>query len=91
MEELDKLEVLEGWLQHGVWFVEFGDGVRLTGVSIKIQPSGHLAILKGITAEGPKVAFLQLPTIDKLRRKLSAGNGLESIRWRADKFALDKK
>lgn len=90
MSDLDKLQVLEDWLTQGVWFEDFGTEIRLVGITIKVQPGGHLAVLRGITSEGPKVAFLQVAQIDRIRTMLRDGGSNGCVRWREDKFALDK-
>ena len=90
MAALDKLKVLEDWLLGGVWFEDLGTEFRLVGITIKIQPGGHLAILKAVTAEGPRVAFLQLRDIDRLRTLLRDAGGRDCLRWREDKYKLDK-
>ncbi len=66
-EELDKLRVLDDFLQNQIWFTDVGALRRLTGVTIKVEPSGYLAVIKAVTAEGPEVAFMGFSQIDKLR------------------------
>lgn len=89
MADLDKLMVLEDFLRQGVWFLDWLGGARLTGITIKVEPAGKLVILKAITAEGPKVAFVGAGTLDAFRRKVTNREERESINWRVDQFALD--
>lgn len=90
MSELDKLVVLEEFLRNRIWFCDFGANVRLVGMSIKIEPNGLFVILKAITAEGPVVAFTGATDLDGLRRKLQSPEGRSKLKWREDRFALDK-
>lgn len=90
MSELDKLLVLEEFYAQQIWFLDFGGNRRLMGVSIKVDPSGILAILKAISPEGPQVAFVGASTFDQVRRKLSGTESRNTIKWRADQFALDR-
>lgn len=91
MDKLDKLVTLDEFFQQKVWFLDFGPTIRLVGVTIKVEPTGYLAILRAITAEGPKVAFLGKKGLDKLRTALLDESGRDAIRWRDDKYKLDKK
>jgi len=50
-----------------------------------------LGILKVVTAEGPKVAFIQAEDLEKLYRELQRCEGFDQVRWKPDKFALDKR
>lgn len=86
----DKLLVLEEFYATKVWFLNWPNGIRVTAISLKIQPGSILAILKAISAEGPMVAFAQVKSLDELRRKLSDPQGISSIKWRPDQYGLDK-
>ena len=89
-QELDKLQVLEEFLARGMWFLELGEGVRVSGATIKVEPSGYLLVLKARSAEGPKVAFVGAGTLDGMRRKLVSGAQQGTLAWRVDQFALDR-
>ena len=90
LEGPDKLLVVEEFFAQKIWFLDVGEGVRVCGASIKVEPSGYLLVLKGRSAEGPKVTFIGAGTIEGIRRKLlnSAENG--GPEWRVDKFAFDR-
>jgi hypothetical protein len=83
----DRLAVLEHWLVHGVWVDQQIDGIRLVGLNIKVTPQNIFCILKGVSAEGPKVAFYTPQGVDGLRRVLQDPAGRDSLRWRDDQFA----
>jgi len=89
--EIDKLAEVDYFFANKVWFLDFGDPVRLVGLNLKMQPGSVFCILKGITAEGPVVAFYGKESLEKLWRGLSDKNARLSLPWRADKFAFDKK
>lgn len=90
-EGLRKLETVEEFFLRGVWFLEFDIECRLTAVSIKCTPTGKLAILKAITAEGPQVAFCGADEFAGLWRKLNSAEGRSKLKWKPDCYALDKK
>lgn len=90
MSSLDKLEVLEDFFTQPVWFLEFGEGRRLVGITVKVEPQGYLAVLKCISPEGPQVAFVGSSSLDGVRRKLRDAAHRGEIRWRDDKYKLDK-
>lgn len=87
---VDKLASIEEFMTRKIWFADNLGVRRLTGFSVKVEPNGFLAILKGISAEGPVVAFMSVPSLEKLFRSLTTTEGLEALKWRPDKFALDK-
>jgi hypothetical protein len=78
------------WFRNGLWFASWSNGERLVGLTIKVEPTGYLAILKFITAEGPKVGFYSSKTLEGVFRGLSSDKGREAVRLREDKYALDK-
>lgn len=88
-DELDKLLVLEEFYAQKIWFLDFGDGRRLHGASIKIEASGYLLILKARSSEGPVVAFVGAGSLSKIRSKLLGFEGNGTLKWRADQYALD--
>ncbi len=85
-----KIRTLEDFYARAVWFLEFETGARVSGLTIKCEPTGYLAIIKAITAEGPKVAFLGARTLDKIRTVLSSPEGREKLKWRVDQYTLDR-
>ena len=80
---------MEEILQYKVWFYEFGEPIRLTGISIKLDAQGLLCILRARTAEGPKVAFVGARGFWALVIKLRDPKAREAISWRFDAYALD--
>lgn len=88
---VDKLRNLEEFFATRMWFTEFEEPIRLTGVSIKVEPTGYLVILKGITAEGPRVAFVGVKQLDLFRRIMLGQVDHKVIKWRLDRFAIDEK
>lgn len=74
-----------------LWYVDWQNGERLIGCSLKVEPTGYLAILKFISAEGPKVGFCGGKTIEGVFRTLSSDAGRKAIKLREDQYALDKK
>ena len=90
MSEHYKFDVLEEFYARKVWFLDIGDGKRMSGLTIKCEPTGYLAILKAISAEGPKVAFLGANTLDKIRTVLCSPKGLAELKWRDDQYRLDR-
>ena len=56
-KDLTNDQIIDEFFKNGLWFVDWPKPIRLTGVSVKVEPTGYLVILKGITAEGPVVAF----------------------------------
>ena len=91
MAELDKLSAMTGFLKQGLWFLGQTQGFRIMGLNIKVEPGGLLGILKVVTAEGPKVAFIQAEDLEKLYRELQRCEDFDQVRWKPDKFALDKR
>lgn len=86
------MDVLLGeWFAQKAWFVEWSNGYRCTGITIKVDPGGVLGVVKAISAEGPMVAFVGAPTIDSLWRKLRDGGVRSGLKWRPDQYRLDKK
>lgn len=90
MDKLDKLLVLEEFFARKMWFLDLGDGRRVSGASIKVEPSGYLLVLKARSAEGPQVAFVGASSISGIRSKLLASGLTETLKWRIDQFALDR-
>lgn len=88
--ELDKLVVLEEFFAQKLWFLELGDGRRVSGASIKIEASGYLLIIKARSAEGPQVAFVGAGSLTGIRSKLLLAENGSSLKWRADQYALDR-
>lgn len=85
------MDVLLGeYFSNKVWFTDFPGAVRLVGISIKVEPGGCLGVLKAVSAEGPKVAFLGASSIDSLWRKLRDPSGRAALQWREDKYRFDK-
>ena len=91
MTGLDKLQIIEDFFKQTIWFQECGEGVRLVGASLKIEPTGMLLILRGISAEGPLVAFVGGRGLEEIWRKVNTSEKCKSLKWRTDHFALDKK
>jgi hypothetical protein len=89
MSELDKGVVIDDILLRRIYFYEWNQSVRLASISIKVDPTGVLAILKGITAEGPVVAFKGSTGIYKLCMQLRDKGVRETIKWRRDDYAID--
>jgi hypothetical protein len=58
-------------------------------VKIKVEPTGLLLILTGITAEGPVVGFIGAQTLKQLSDKLYSDESRNSVKWRADHYAID--
>lgn len=79
------------WFRNNLWFVDWPGGERLVGLTIKVEPTGYLLILRFISAEGPKVGFYGCQSLEKAFRALSSSTAREAIRLRPDKYALDKK
>lgn len=88
---VDKMLAVEEFFKQALWFLDRTIDQRLLGLTIKVEPTGYLAIFRAITAEGPVVAFYQAQTLDEIRCRLVNNGGLESLKWRTDKYALDGK
>lgn len=84
-----KLLILEEFFKHKIWFLDFGPEVRLVGCSLKIEATGLLLILRGVSAEGPVVAFSQETELDGFRKRCLALGGKPALKWRADQYRLD--
>jgi hypothetical protein len=87
---LDKFTRADDLFTRGVWVQEWPGGVRLQGVSIKVKWGEYLVILKGVSAEGPMVAFMGASSLLKLVDSLGTPQGRDAVRWRPDKFRLDE-
>lgn len=88
-DELDKLLVLEEFYGQKLWFLDLGGDQRVYAASIKVEPSGYLLILRARSAEGPQVAFVGARSLSEIRRKVLGFEGNSTLKWQADKFALD--
>ena len=86
----DKLLAFDDLCRGKLWFQGMDQGLRIMGVSIKVEAKGYLVVVKAITAEGPKVAFIGCGTMERVYRELQAIDSLPPDKWRQDKFALDK-
>jgi len=91
MAELDKLGLVNEWFTYSMWISDWTPVSRLVGCSLKVETSGYLAILKGISAEGPMVAFVGEKSLVKLFEKLRSAKVRENLVWRPDIYAFDKK
>lgn len=80
---------VDGWYRSGAWLADWGAGVRVIEIRLKITPTGGLAIVKGISAEGPVVTFYGGPGPGKVLRDLQSALVREGLKWRGDKYALD--
>jgi len=89
MDEVQYDIIFDEFFTRNVWLLEWEDGIRLTGLSLKCEFTGYLAVLRGISAEGPKVAFLSKPTLKQVYSNLKSKNGRGAVRWRPDRFKLD--
>lgn len=87
---LDKLLVLEEFFAQKIWFLDVGEGVRICGATIKVEPSGYLLVLKGRSSEGPKVSFVGAGSLSGIRSKLLANALNGGVKWRVDQYALDR-
>lgn len=85
-----KLELFDDLCRGPLWFSGQEEGFRLVGASLKIEPTGYLVILRAITAEGPRVAFVGAGTLEQVYRALKDLNSLPLEKWKVDRFALDK-
>jgi hypothetical protein len=90
MTELGKLGVLEEFFAQQIWFLDVGVGRRVIGLTIKVEPTGYLAVIKAIGTGGPEVSFAGSQTLDGIRTKLSHSGGGLDLAWRQDKYRLDK-
>lgn len=86
-----KLHAVDDYFKHTVWFEDFGGDVRVHSISIKVDGGGILAVLKGVSAEGPKVTFRQASSFEGLYRDLQRLGKDRDARWRDDKYKLDRK
>lgn len=87
---MEKIQHLSYTLKQRLWLSDLGGDARVTGVSVKVSPSGLLMVIKAVSAEGPKVAFVGASDFGDLLQK---GNDLcngGQLRWKEDRFALDK-
>lgn len=87
---VDKLVLMDEYLLQGLWREKFDEIARLVGVTIKVEPLGYLAVFKATGAEGPVVAFKTFRSLEEIYRSLKSTEGRASLRWRPDKFMLDK-
>lgn len=87
---LDKLRVVEDFFAQGLWLIDVEKGPRIIGMSIKVSPSGMLAVVKAVSSEGPMVTFVGAPTLEGLYRKLQTTLASNAVKWRPDQFALDR-
>lgn len=90
-KELTRDQLVDEFFKTSLWFVEWPSPIRLTGVTVKIEPTGYLLILKGITAEGPVVAFKGARSLWGACTDLRTKDTRYNITWRPDKYALDEK
>lgn len=90
MSDLGKLGVLEEFMRQRLWFIDVGQERRVVGMSIKIEPTGYLAVVKTISAEGPEVCFVGTKTLDGIRRNLLDRSERDTRKWREDKYRVDK-
>lgn len=86
----EKIDIVEHFFSHAVWIMEFSDSVRLIGITIKVEPSGYLAVMKGLRGDGPIVGFIGARSLVGLYRDIQAKAANGGIKWRPDQFALDK-
>lgn len=86
---MDKLSIVNEWLTRSLWIEGIGQHKKLTGVSIKVQPTGLLMILKAISPEGPVIAFVGGSSLEDIMRKVKATIADGGVRWREDRFAFD--
>jgi hypothetical protein len=85
---VDKLQSVDEFFRTKAWFLQWQDGIRMTGYTLKIEPTGYLLVIKAISPEGPLVGFYGCETLEKLYRFLQNGTEGEGVRFRPDKFAL---
>jgi hypothetical protein len=83
---VDKLQAVDEFLKNGAWFLEFGGDKRVRGMTLKIEPTGYLLVLKVATPEGPQVAFYGCETLEKLYRFLQNGTENGSLKFREDRY-----
>lgn len=91
MSNIGKLGVLEEFFVQRLWFLNVGQDRRIIGCSIKVEPTGYLAVLKAITPAGRQVTFVGSKTLDGVRRHLEDPQKLGKQVWRDDLFGFDKK
>lgn len=83
------LEKLDYDLTMGLWLQEWPGISRLTEIKIRFQVSNVLMILKGISSEGPKIAFVGGASLSAVCHKVRSIPGRKELKWRFDQYALD--
>lgn len=87
----DKLVLFDDLCRGPLWLAGQELGLRVMGVSIKVEPTGYLVVFRAVTAEGPRVAFVGCGTLQQVYRALQDVGSVPLSKWREDKYALDKK
>lgn len=85
---LDQLGLLDEELKLKIWFRGAEAGLRVTGVTLKCEPTGVLVIVKAISAEGPVITFRGCKGLGQVRAELAGLDSIPSGKWRPDNFAL---
>lgn len=88
---VDKMLAFDDLCRTNLWLQGMDQGLRIMGVTIKVESTGYLVVVKAISAEGPKVAFVGCKGIEQVYRELQQVASLPPKKWREDVFALDKK
>lgn len=86
----DKLQLFDDFCRGPLWLMGAGTGSRIMGVSLKVEPTGYLLIIRAVTAEGPKVAFVGCATMEKVYRRLKDIDSLPLSKWKEDRYAFDR-
>jgi len=87
---VDKMQAFDDFRKGKLWFLGMEQGLRVVGVTIKVEPGGYLVVIKAITAEGPKIAFVGCGSLEQVYREIQGIDSLPLNKWREDKYALDK-
>ena len=90
IKELTDVQAMDDWFTSTCWFTEWPIPVRLAKVTIKVDPTGVLAIITGITSEGPVVGFFGASSVSKVWRSLSTEAGRAKVSFKEDKYKLDR-
>lgn len=86
MPSQDSKPFWQNYLEHNVLLEGFAEKIRVYEVHIKVQPGTLFAIIKAVSAEGPKVAFTGGGSLPALSRAIQERIKAYPDKWRDDQF-----